>query len=95
MGWSCRTDAMKTMDRWIEKCVAQTGSQNVFNSDGTKYFWENSCRELADGGIGGKVFCMTEDSQGVGTASLIGTFRIGGDGRILRCPKVLRTGLGE
>lgn len=82
MGWSCRKDAGDTMDRWTEFCVKQTGSQNTYESRGSKYFWEASRTEHADGAITGTVFKMVDENR----CKRAGSFRINGDGTVARYP---------
>ena len=86
MGWSCATAASKTADRWDRACRAQTGSSNVFQAGGTKYFWEMDRVEHPDGAITGEL------NQFVGKNSCrqVGTFRIEGDGTVSSAPAVLK-----
>ena len=85
MGWSCAKAAAETMDSWVDACVKQTGSQNVFAANGKRYFWEVSNREYRDGAITGTVFAFVGESE----ARQVGSFRIDGDGKVVRAPKGL------
>ena len=82
MGWSCNRDAGLTMDAWTAICIAQTNTQNTYEVDGRKYFWDISRREHADGAITGLAFVMVGEN-GCFDA---GSFRIEGDGSVKRWP---------
>jgi len=86
MGWSATVEAVHTMDRWTEVCVAKTGTQNVYDYNGDRYMWENSRREYDDGRITGQVFRFVDDDHIVRA----GSFRIEGDGTVGRWPRGLR-----
>jgi hypothetical protein len=92
MGWSCRADAHETMQKWTAACVAQTGSQNEFDADGVRYFWELSRTEHDDGAITGTIMRVTEKRpDGSMMAVKCGSFRINPDGTIGRAPAFLRS----
>lgn len=74
-----------TMDAWTDACIEQTGSQNVYEANGNRYFWETS-REQPDGAITGKIMRFV----GVDSCRPSGTFRIEPDGSIARAPKFLK-----
>lgn len=83
MGWSCRADAAKTMDRITLACVGRTNSQNTWRDDkGNQWFWEISRREHDDGAITGGIFRMLPNNF----ASACGSFRIEGSGEVSRGP---------
>ena len=87
MGWSCRADAAKTMDKWTTACQTQTGKSNVFKAkDGSEYFWETSATEHADGAITGSVYKFLTDSKCVKSS----TFRIEPNGTVTRAPAFLK-----
>lgn len=99
MGWSCRADAGRVMDAWAAACVAATGSQNTFVVDGVEFFWEVSRTEHADGAITGTVYRtvrkptpedLATNPYCAGWSVKAGSFRIAGDGRIIRAPKFLK-----
>jgi hypothetical protein len=73
------------MERWTRACVEQTGSQNVFEVERVKYFWEVSRREHNDGAITGSIFRL--DTGGM--AHRAGSFRINPDGSVARAPRFL------
>jgi len=86
MGWSCAAAASDTMFRWEMACRATTGSQNVFEDGGFRYFWETSSTEHDDGSVTGTVWKMVGET----TCRKAGTFRIDGDGRVVRAPAFLK-----
>lgn len=86
MGWSCSSEAAKTRDRWTELCLSQTNQQNVFESNGDRYFFETSNVEHADGAITGEIWKFVGEDK----ARKTGTFRIDGYGKVIRGPKVLK-----
>lgn len=86
MGYSCCQRADWVTDAWKDACIAQTDSQNVFVTRGSKYFWEIG-RENPDGAITGTIWKFLPDSDRVRRS---GTFRIEGDGEVTRAPKFLK-----
>lgn len=57
MGWSCTRAAGDTMQEWVDECLKQTQSQNVYrNRRGDKQFWEHDRVEHADGAITGEIW---------------------------------------
>ncbi len=86
MGWSCAQAAGFRMDAWSAKCIEQTGSQNVFESNGHRYFFEASRREHPDGAITGTIYRFLGDTK----CQNAGSFRIEGDGTVSRAPKFLK-----
>ena len=92
MGYSCSVDADNIMRLWVERCRMDTGMANVYVQKGKKYIFEQSRREHADGGItGGLVRVVSEDAFGNPVkCTVAGSFKISGDGTVLRGPKVLR-----
>jgi len=64
MGWSCRIETSKTIERLQDACVASTGSSNTVElPGGRRYFFELSNREYADGHATGRVFRTINDTQ--------------------------------
>jgi hypothetical protein len=86
MGWSCRREASETMQKWTAACVAQAGSQNVYEANGKRYFWEVSRVEHEDGAVTGTILVMCSRNM----ARPVGRFRIEPDGRVSRAPKFLK-----
>ncbi len=91
MGWSYRSDAGRTMDA-IEAACKQTREphgetcSNTFFVGGKRYFYETSRRDQVDGGIAGTIYrCLPNEM-----CRRVGTFRISGDGRVVRGPKLFR-----
>lgn len=78
MGWSCRKDAMDTMNAWAEACYKQSGISNLWRENGREYFFEHSRTEHADGAITGTIWPR-------------GSFRIEGNGEVSRAPKFLKS----
>lgn len=83
MGWSCRADASRTMDKVTAACVKQTDMQNTFEVGGSKYFYDISRTEHNDGAITGTVFKFLPDGEHCRKS---GSFRIEGDGTFSRGP---------
>jgi hypothetical protein len=91
MGWSCRADAGRTMRKWIDACVAQTGSQNNYTANGQGYFWEVSRTEHRDGAITGTIWRHVPGPDPARVyCRKAGSFRIDGDGTIARAPAFLK-----
>lgn len=86
MGYSCRTDAMRTLDR-LQAAHRVEDSNNVFQvpPSSYKYFWEIG-RENADGRITGRVFWFIDADSAV----LAGHFCIDPDGRVIHFPGIPR-----
>lgn len=85
MGWSCRKEAGDTLERLQDYCSKNSGgSSNVFNENGTSYFFEVSRKEHADGAITGSVHEMVPPQN----ARRVGQFRIEPDGKISRFDKL-------
>jgi hypothetical protein len=88
MGWSCRADAAKVMDKMTQYCIEQTDSQNRYkDAKGNEYFWELSRTEHDDGAITGTIWKLI---NGGTHCKRSGSFRIEGDGSVTRMPKVLK-----
>lgn len=87
MGWSCRSDAARTYEKWRKGCVNQTGGQNTFKVGEKSYFFENSRKEHVDGAITGTIWRILDN----GKARRSGSFRIEGDGKIKRAPAILKS----
>lgn len=90
MGWSCAAKAGDVLRRWTEACVEQTGSQNVFEDRGRRYFFEVSRTEHGDGAITGSVHRETHRDGDRVFCQRAGTFRINGDGSVARAPGFLK-----
>lgn len=87
MGWSCNRDAALTMDAMTALCIKQTGSSNKFNANGSEYFFQTG-REQSDGAICGTIYRYLSDGVYVRKS---GGFRIEGDGKISRGPKIFKS----
>ncbi len=93
MGWSCRADAARTMERWDKACRESTGMSNVWKDGDDEFMYELSSKEHDDGAITGTI-----EKRVAGPASnpdglyykRAGTFRINGDGTIARAPAWLK-----
>lgn len=91
MGWSCRTDAARTMQTIENACRRQQSelgnpSSNVFISGEATYFYEISRRDQTDGGISGAIWQYVGETH----ARKSGSFRISGDGKLVRGPAFFR-----
>lgn len=80
MGQSHTAAAGKTMDNIIRSCVKQTGRQNVYIHNGSKYMWEMNPKTYADGSIRGTVQKFTATGA-VGKGS---AFEITGSGKVAK-----------
>ena len=85
MGWSCSQKAGRVLDKMSKACVNQTGMQNVFEANGSRFFFETNGVEYADGSIRADVFKFVDDNSAVNA----GGFRIFGDGATTKLPAVL------
>lgn len=92
MGFSYRTDAGRVEKAWQEGCRAQTGSSNTFEDKGVRYFYELSRRDQPDGGICGTIWKSVPPPVGKDGDyySKVGTFKIDGNGNIVRAPRKLK-----
>lgn len=100
MGWSCRREASETMNRWTAACIAQTNSQNEFEVNGERFFWDVSRTEHDDGAITGTIHRTLKVGEvlrgghtvqpGETYCRKVATFRIDGDGKVKRAPKFLK-----
>lgn len=86
MGWSCGIKASEVLNKWMDACLEQSGSQNQFTSNGNTYFFEHSRKEHDDGAITGSIWKFLPDGVHVRKS---GTFRIERDGS-MRAPKWLK-----
>ena len=88
MGYSCRTDAMRTLER-LQTAHRVEDSNNVFQvpPSAHKYFWEIG-QENADGRITGRVFQFVDTDTD--TVIPAGRFCISPDGRVIRFPGIPR-----
>lgn len=85
MGWSCNAAAGYAMDAISEMCVKSTGSSNTWEHGKDRYFFERSNKEHDDGAITGSVFKFV-DYNGEKRCRKAGSFRIDGEGRLVRFP---------
>ena len=86
MGWSCGTNAARRLNAIRGACVDQTGSSNVYEVDGIRYYFEVSRVEHHDGAITGAIYRSIDDKCFVKS----GSFRIEGDGKMNRGPKFMK-----
>lgn len=92
MGWSCTAAANRILETWTKACIAQTGTQNTYTVRGTEYFFEVSRTEHDDGAITGTIQkVVRKDPDGRAWCQPAGSFRIGGDGRVVRAPAFLKS----
>jgi len=87
MGWSYGIKAGETLDKWMNDCLANSGSQNQWTDKGKTYFFEHTRRDHNDGAITGTIWKFLPDGTHVRKS---GSFRINGDGTIDRAPKFLK-----
>lgn len=86
MGWSSSKAAGDVLDCWSDFCRKQTGSSNVFMVGDKRYFFEASRKEHSDGAITGDIMKYVSETHVRKTDS----FRIEGNGKVSRGPKILR-----
>lgn len=84
MGWSCTTDAARTMDVLSHWCWETEKSQNTFRKGDSRFFWERSSREHADGSVTGQVMRMLPGDR----CRPAGSFKIAPDGELVRFPQL-------
>jgi hypothetical protein len=102
MSYSCAARASDIERVWADVCYKQTGSSNVYEVDGKRYFY-NVGREQRDGAVTGSVWRMEvalRDSKGShvgsdGVCVRAGTFRIEPDGTVTRFPVGFRKVIGK
>ena len=90
MSYSCTASASDIERTWADVCYKQTGSSNVYEVDGKRYFYDVG-REQRDGAVTGSVFRMAGD----GSCVRAGTFRIEPDGTVARFPIGFRKVIGK
>lgn len=85
MGWSCAARASDTERRISAWCRATTGSSNVFEVGGSRYFYEVG-DETKSGAIVGEVFKMVGESSAEHACG----FRIAPDGKFTHGPAAMK-----
>ena len=91
MGWSCGREAGKTLERWMDACMENAGSSNVFHTAKGSFMYETSRTEHSDGAITGSVSRITGAAPGGAIyARRSGSFRIEGDGKVSKAPAFLK-----
>lgn len=94
MGWSCRVEASRTMDRFSDLCFAHSGQTNVWKAGAYFYMWEISRTEHRDGAITGRVFRFAlgfdPQSREGGKCYPKGSVHINPDGTVARGPALLK-----
>jgi len=86
MGSSYSKAAGETMNKWINACIANSDSQNLWTENGNTYFFETSKQEHPDGAITGIIWKYLPGGIHIRRSS---SFRINGDGTIAHAPKFL------
>ena len=87
MNWSMNVKKILTI--WADACIENSGTANSWYVGNKEYAWETSPKEYADGSVAGTVFRM----DGFKKAS--SSFRIDGDGLVVRAPSFLRKASGR
>jgi hypothetical protein len=77
MGWTHRAEAGAVMQRITAACLRQTGVQNVYKHNGSKYMWEVNPVSHKDGSITGSIHKYLSS----GAVLRAGSFKISGDGK--------------
>lgn len=90
MGWSCGVRAAWVRDAWTKACFDQSGTQNNFEANGKRYFYEIANTEHSDGAITGTVWMIFDHPTLGERCKRVSTFRINGDGTVKRAPKFLK-----
>ena len=78
MGWSCRKDAMNTLETFTNDADSPSNAWRR----GARHFFYEIGREQEDGSITGKIM----EDMGNGHAVYAGNFKIAGNGDIIRAP---------
>jgi len=78
MGYSHTAEAGKTMNAITKACLHQTGQQNVYKHNNTKYMWEINQVTHKDGSITGTIHRYV-----TGGIVKAGSFKIAGSGRVI------------
>jgi len=83
MGYSATAKAMEVIEKITEKCLNETGSQNVWKHKGKFYMFEIG-RENMDGAVTGQIFLLLTNNASFKRAKAIkkGGFKINPDGSI-------------
>ena len=79
--------AVETFELWRKACVENSGSNNQWNAKGVDYFFEVGHVEHFDGSLTGTVWRFLPAGVECVYSS---SFKIRGDGRVLRAPAFLR-----
>ena len=99
MGWSCRKDASDALKPLDAFCRTTTGCSNTWKlANGREFFYEIGRREHDDGAITGTVIELgspTGGADGARSGHTVGSFRVDGDGKVVRCPAPFREALIE
>jgi hypothetical protein len=85
MGYSCTAAASDVVDKWVEACVASTGSSNTWRQGKDEFFFEVG-REQPDGAVTGSVYKAVSQNH----CRRSGTFRVAPDGTVERAPAFLK-----
>jgi hypothetical protein len=89
VGWSCTARAHEALEK-IRAACKQTQkddpSSNAFHIGGKRYFYEVTRRDQPDGGVSGTLWLCVGEHH----AWKVGTFRIDGQGEVVRGPKLFR-----
>jgi hypothetical protein len=92
MGWSCTVKASDAMDKIQAACretqteTKENRPSNVYHANGERYFFEATRRDQPDGGVSGSIhLCIGET-----LCRKVATFRIDGQGNVVRGPKLFR-----
>ena len=97
MGWSCRKDAARTLDKVSAFCIKSTGNGNtwvrVLPNGAERFFYETSRREYEDGRICGQVFRIIGNPAT--SCRRVGSFRIEGNGNLTRFPMLPKSILAD
>jgi len=76
-------NADRIMLEWKSACLSDSGKTNVWYNEGKEYRWVMSTTQFCDGAVAGSIYKINKDRP-------ISSFRIDGDGTVVRAPKFLR-----
>lgn len=87
MGFSYARKAGMRLAAISNACIAQTGSNNTFEVNGKRYFFEETRKSQADGSIRGTLYRFVDETH----ATRAGSFCIDKEGKVVRGPSFFKS----
>jgi len=78
-------NAAKILTVWTDASMENSKQTNAYHAKGKDYIWQTSDTVYADGAVSGTIFCCGQDGK-----KPVSSFRIDGDGTVVRAPTFLR-----